>query len=71
MPKKSDRMARTHDQVSGSSSVNALAPEPQIMERVIHGQRLRVKVYPPVSDPTWSEWVRYKIRAPLDMISPD
>jgi hypothetical protein len=44
----------------------SLVPEPRLVERVIHGQRVWVKVYPPASDPSWSEWIRSKLRAPVE-----
>ena len=28
-------------------------PEPQIVEKLIHGQLVQVKVYPPVGDAAW------------------
>jgi hypothetical protein len=38
-------------------------PEPRIEERIVHGQVVKVKVYPPLEDPSWSEWLRSNLRA--------
>lgn len=43
-----------------------LPPEPHVVDRVIHGQRVQVKIYPPMSDPSWSDWIRHAVRAPMD-----
>jgi hypothetical protein len=45
-------------------------PEPHLVERVIHGQRVWVKVYPPTSDPSWAEWLRFTLRKPLEAPRP-
>ena len=41
-------------------------PEPALIECVVHGQRVQVKVYPPASDPRWEGWLREKLRSPLE-----
>ena len=38
-------------------------PEPRIEERLVHGQVVKVKVYPPLDDPSWSDWLRNSLRA--------
>jgi hypothetical protein len=38
-------------------------PEPQIVERIVHGKVVKVKVYPPLEDPAWSGWLRNSLRA--------
>jgi hypothetical protein len=45
-------------------------PEPRLVERVIHGQRVWVKVYPPTSDPGWAEWLRSTLRRPIEAPRP-
>jgi len=51
MPRRSDRNPAEYERAVPT----ALHPKPKLVERVIHGQRVRVKVYPPVSDPIWSD----------------
>ena len=65
MPKKSHRMTPSDERTSPKHASGPLGPEPQLVERVVCGQRVCVKVYPPPSDPTWSDSFRFKIRAPL------
>jgi hypothetical protein len=43
--------------------MDALVPEPDVIEQVIRGQRVRVKRYPPMSDPRWEAWIREQIRS--------
>ena len=47
------------------SETHALQPQPQRIARVVHGQQVSVKVYPPASDPAWADWFRSKLREPL------
>jgi hypothetical protein len=55
-------MSSHNDRSAGRS----LTPEPELVERVIHGQRVKVKVYPPTSDPRWTDWIRHTVRSPMD-----
>jgi hypothetical protein len=63
-----DERASAHDAPTQvlRSKVLALVPEPRLVERVIHGQRVTVKVFPSISDPSWSSWIREVVRAPVD-----
>lgn len=62
-----DRTPRQDPRVKARSTVAALVPEPELVERMIHGQPVIVKVFPAISDPRWSGWVREVLSAPIDL----
>jgi hypothetical protein len=65
MPRETRRKELRKPVADFERATAALEPTPQRVERVVHGQRVTVKVYPPVSDPAWSDWLRSKVREPL------
>jgi hypothetical protein len=67
MAREMDLFAAPPHRGDSSDSSSAQPPEPRLIERVIHGQRVQVKVYPPMSDPRWADWIRNAIRAPLEL----
>jgi hypothetical protein len=63
-----ENQASAQARANARSSVSALVPEPKLVERVIHGQRVMVKVFPAISDPAWSGWVREVLTGPMDLL---
>jgi hypothetical protein len=67
MAREMDLFAASPRRGDSADASSPEPPEPRLVERVIHGQRVRVKVYPPMSDPRWADWIRHTVRSPLEL----